>query len=444
MRADLSLQQAPPFSVPARFLVSAPLFGLLAALVLLWHGPEIINNRWTPEILAVTHFLTLGFLAMSMLGAMMQLMPVLMGMVFPRPVLFSAVIHSPLFLGSACLGFAWLLQINALFMVAMILLGFCFTVFIAVTTTLLYHSKSTHVTRLMMMLALLALLITAYLGIYLAMGYSWQTFPVTRHLTDLHLSWGMMGWVLMLIIAVAYQVIPMFQITDEYPANHQRWMGWLILIAMLGLSLTYVWPSEYLKALSFILLAGCLLTFSLTTLWLLHKRRRQLPDLTMNFWRVAMLSLIALILLWASSTLLNFELPALLSGVLMIHGFAMTTINGMMYKIIPFIIWLHLSTHNKKLRDSGNRSSQVKVPHMRNIISEVSGLWQFRLHLVSVVLLAIATILPDWFYYPAALFFAFAQTALLFNLFNAVRFYNLKIAELSEAASTSPALQDKT
>ena len=58
MRADLSLQQAPPFSVPARFLVSAPFFGLIAALVLLWHGPEMISHRWTPELLAVTHFLT--------------------------------------------------------------------------------------------------------------------------------------------------------------------------------------------------------------------------------------------------------------------------------------------------------------------------------------------------------------------------------------------------
>ena len=134
MHADLSLQQSPPFSVPARFLVSAPLFGLISALVLLWYGPEIISHRWTPEILAVTHFLTLGFLAMSMLGAMMQLMPVLMGMVIPRAVLFSSIIHTPLFLGSLSLGLAWLLQINQLFIVAMILLGFSFSAFILVAS----------------------------------------------------------------------------------------------------------------------------------------------------------------------------------------------------------------------------------------------------------------------------------------------------------------------
>jgi len=434
MRADLSLQQAPPFSVPARFLVSAPLFGIAAGLILLWHGPQIISHRWTPELLAVTHFLTLGFLAMSMLGAMMQLIPVLMGMVIPRPVLFSTVIHTTLFLGSASLGLAWLLRINQLFVAAMVLLGFCFTVFITLAAERLLYSKNRHVTRSIMLLALLALSLTASLGIYLASGYAWQTISLARQLTDLHLSWGLLGWVLLLIMAVAYQVIPMFQITDEYPVIHQRWVHWSVLITLLGLSTGYVWPmlapAETLKALSSILLAGCLLIFALTTLWVLHNRRRQLPDLTLNFWRLAMVSLVSLALLWMIAAFTNLDLPELLFAVLMIHGFAMTTINGMMYKIIPFIIWLHLSVHNKNLRDEGNRSSQVKVPHMRKIISETAGLRQFRYHMASLASLILATIWPQWFFYPAALLLVIAQAALLLNLLNAVRFYYVKISEL--------------
>jgi hypothetical protein len=431
MRADLSLQQAPPFSVPARFLVSAPLFGLLAALVLLWHGPEIISHRWTPEVLAVTHFLTLGFLAMSMLGAMMQLMPVLMGKSIPRPVLFSSIIHTPLFLGTLALGFAWLLQINQLFSVAIALLGFSLTLFIIVAIDRLLRSTNRHITRSMMMLALLALFITVCLGIYLSLGQSVQAFPLARQLTDLHLSWGLFGWVTLLIIAVAYQVIPMFQITDEYPALHQRWLGWAVFVALLGLSMTYVWPLEILKTAAIILLAACLILFSLTTLWVLHKRRRQIADTTMRFWQLAMTSLLLLTLCWAIPSVLNLELPVFLLGILMIHGFAMTTINGMMYKIIPFIIWLHLSVHNKNLRDKGARGSQVKVPHMRKIIPEAAGLWQFRFHLLSFILLVLATLWPLWFFYPATLLFAAAQAFLLFNLLRAVRFYNVKLAELS-------------
>ena len=436
MRADLSLQQSPPFSVPARFLVSAPLFGLIAALILLWHGPEVINNRWTPEILAVTHFLTLGFLAMSMMGAMMQLMPVLMGMVIPRPVLFSSFVHTPLFLGSLCLGLAWLLQIKPLFIVAVILLGLSFSIFTTVAADRLLRSASRHATRGMMLLALLSLLITVTLGIYLSLGYGWPGLPLARQLTNLHLSWGLLGWVLLLIIAVAYQVIPMFQITDEYPALHQRWLGWVVFFAIAGLSLNYIWPTartaDMLTIFFVTTLACCLLVFSLTTLWVLHKRRRQLPDTTMNFWKLAMSSLLLLLSLWTISALFNVDLPIFLLPVLMIHGFAMTTVNGMMYKIIPFIIWLHLSVHNKNLRKTGERGSQVKVPHMRKIIPEAAGLWQFRFHLVSLALLILATIWPLWFYYPATLMFAVAQLFLLFNLLKAVHFYNTKITELSK------------
>ena len=294
MRADLSLQQAPPFSVPARFLVSAPLFGLMAALILLWYGPGALDHRWSPEILAVTHFLTLGFLAMSMLGAMMQLIPVLMGVVIPRAVLFSNIVHTPLFLGCLCIGLAWLLRIDQLFILALLLLGFSFSIFIVVVTDRLIRSANRHVTRSMMMLALLALFITTCLGIYLAMGHGIQSFPLARQLTDLHLSWGLFGWVMMLIIAVAYQVIPMFQITDEYPAIHQRWMGWTLFFSLLGLSLTYFWTLEILRTVSVVLVAGCLLIFSLTTLWVLHKRRRQLADSTMRFWQLAMVSLLLL------------------------------------------------------------------------------------------------------------------------------------------------------
>ena len=68
--AQLSLDQAPPFSVPLRFFVTAPLFAIAAALVLLWYGPAALDSRWTPAVLAITHLMTLGFVVMVMSGAL--------------------------------------------------------------------------------------------------------------------------------------------------------------------------------------------------------------------------------------------------------------------------------------------------------------------------------------------------------------------------------------
>jgi hypothetical protein len=98
--AGLSLEQAPPFSVPLRFFLTAPWFLVLAALLMLWQGPGIFASRWLPATLALTHLLTLGFMAQVMLGALMQMLPVMVGVVIPRPRLIAALIHIPLTLGT--------------------------------------------------------------------------------------------------------------------------------------------------------------------------------------------------------------------------------------------------------------------------------------------------------------------------------------------------------
>jgi len=77
-QAGLSFEQAPPFALPLRFFLTAPLFLLAAAGLIVW-APEALASRWTPQALALTHALTLGFLAMVMLGALMQMLPVVAG-----------------------------------------------------------------------------------------------------------------------------------------------------------------------------------------------------------------------------------------------------------------------------------------------------------------------------------------------------------------------------
>ena len=50
----LSHDDTPPFSAPLRFFLTAPLFGVVAGLTLLFGG-EILVSRWTPGALAITH-----------------------------------------------------------------------------------------------------------------------------------------------------------------------------------------------------------------------------------------------------------------------------------------------------------------------------------------------------------------------------------------------------
>ena len=81
--SGLSFASMPPLFIPLRFFLVAPWFGILASLLLLFYGESIITSRWTVETLAFTHLITLGFMLMSMMGALFQFIPVITGYSIP-------------------------------------------------------------------------------------------------------------------------------------------------------------------------------------------------------------------------------------------------------------------------------------------------------------------------------------------------------------------------
>jgi hypothetical protein len=78
-----------------------------------------------------------------------------------------------------------------------------------------------------------------------------------------------------------------------------------------------------------------------------------------------------------------------LLGVLLIVGVFMSVICGMLYKIMPFLNWLHL----QKIGKPG-----LVVPNMRQMIPEPRMTMQFRLHLAALLLLLAAVPLPPLVY----------------------------------------------
>ncbi len=79
MKRVLDYDQAPAISVPLRFLLAAPVLALPAAALLLYYGPALLATRWSAAALAATHLITLGFIAHSVVGALLQFLPVAAG-----------------------------------------------------------------------------------------------------------------------------------------------------------------------------------------------------------------------------------------------------------------------------------------------------------------------------------------------------------------------------
>ncbi len=418
----LSLEQAPPIDVPLRFMLTAPLFGLLAAIALLVGGPAVLTTRWQPLLLAATHLITLGFMSMVMLGALMQMLPVLAGSPVPRARLISRSVHALLTAGILILAGGFITHVHGLFVVAVPVLVAALLIFSGAVGLALSRAPVANVTVRVMRLAVAGLIVTTGLGALLGWRHGSPASPV---LTDLHLVWGLIGWAAILIVGVAYQVVPMFQITPVYPVWFRRWLVPTLFVALLFWSVaSWVPPvastdaSLWLLAPSFLLMS-MIAAFAIMTLFLQFKRRRRLPDVTLRFWQLGMVSLLACAGLWLGARFWPAlaRLPAyeLLLGLWMIVGFTLSVINGMLYKIVPFLVWLHLQAHG---------SARGKLPNMKQVIPDTLSRRQLWLHGAALVALTAAIIRPGWLLYPAALLFAASSSLLAWNLARGYRLYH--------------------
>lgn len=424
--SSLSLQQAPPISVPFRFFLSAPLFLLLAALILLVSGPQALVSRWTPALLALTHLVTLGFLTMTMIGALMQMLPVLADSPMPQPRRVAWMVHVPLVAGTAMLASGLFFSQTALLDAAIFLLAFALGIFLIAAAYSLAASRVRHATIHAMRLAGIALILTVGLGIALAGTLSGDFHLPVQELVRLHVAWGLPGWVGLLVMGVAYQVVPMFQLTPAYPARLTRWLGGSVFLLLCAVSLAPL-TSPLLASWGGSLAAGGIAigfaVFAGVTLYLQAKSRRRIVDVTQQFWRIGMLSLLSAVALWGGAQRVtgiaaDSRYPIVL-GVLFMFGFAVSVVSGMLYKIVPFLIWFHLQ---------GRLPKGSAVPNMKQIIPGHAARRQMQAHLATLLLLLGSSAWPVLIY-PAALALGFASCLLWLNLFAATRLY-LKFARL--------------
>ncbi len=426
--ADLSLQQAPPISIPFRFFLTVPLFLLAAALLLLLAGPELFVSRWSPQVLALTHLLTLGVLALAMVGAMLQMLPVLAGSPVPQVSVVGPLAHLSLVVGTAILVGGFLLSMPSLMVMAATLLAIGFTIFFVAVGIALWRVKLPSCTITGMRLSLLAMVITVVLGTLLAIAMAGVVpLPQSLAITDVHLVWGLMGWVALLLMAVAYQVVPMFQVTPEYPAVMRRTVIPLLLLGLIVWSLLILLSTcGYLPELAAtlwlsLLLVGYLL-FAAVTLRLQQQRRRYISDVTLMFWRTGMVAIMAAGLLWPLSRFLPVSaIPPefdLLLGVLLLQGAALSLVNGMLYKIVPFLSWFHLQN-----RQLAMMCMTVQIPHMKELLPDQAAKTQYWLHLAATILTLFAVVMPDQFTRPAGLLWALSAAALGLNLLRVVARY---------------------
>ncbi len=400
----LNYELAPSPATIFGCLLPAPWLGMLAGLLLAF-GPMFglasgLPDRFAPLTLAVTHWLVLGMLAPIMIGALFQLLPVVAGQtvawaryISPFVSLTSAMIAANLSLGflqGDMTGFAWAARLAALLYGAVVL---------ALATTAWRVSVVDATTRTLRWIALALALVVA-LGIALAGSFAgWWQIDVSRWL-DLHVAWGLVGWIATLVIGVASTTVPMFWQTVRPSSYWQRALPGVLWLPLL--LLFFPIPAQFSLLLGCAIVAG-FATIALRAVWLAKRSF----DPAWSLWVVCAMSWLSAALLTAISSLFGGYFSAGLTsafpwwiGVLALVGGAVLPVNAMLGKIIPFLIFLHL----RRQTPVGRR-----VPTMQAVLPPQRLQWQARLVLLALVLLLLLPLAPTVFATLAGIAFAASQ-----------------------------------
>jgi hypothetical protein len=382
--SGLTLDSLPPIHIPFRFFLTAPWFGILAAMVLLFSGPGLWTSHWNPALIGLTHLFTLGFMTVIMLGALFQLLPVLSGERIPGGTPLAFAVHLLMVAGVLCLSAGFVFSEYFLLGVAVALLAMALVGFTVAIGSKLATNIAGGDSILAMRLAVAALLVTIGLGCYRALAYLYPL-ASTLNLTMLHVSWALLGWVLILIMGISFQVIPMFQVTPDYPPGMTRFIPPVIFTGLLLLA--FVQAPVAVAGVA-IVIGVMVLVYAVFSLHLLQHRKRRLMDVSVRFWQLGLSCLIlAVLLFWLVSLLpdvagsaMDSSRGLMLVGVLMVLGFACSIIMGMLQKIVPFLAFLHLQRHC-----SANIRAIRSLPNMHDFIRPARSLWLLRIHTVAIV-----------------------------------------------------------
>ncbi len=374
------MAQAPRPAIPRLFLRSAAAWGVVAGVLLALDGEAMLASRWAGPTLALVHAFTLGFLGNAMFGALLQFLPVAAGVQVRGGERGARILHLALNLGALLLEIAFLCpqRLHAGWGGGVLTLAF--VLMAAFVLPGLPKAEGERFLRQGMGFAVAAALVTALLGFLLALGWSGQLRLPQQALTDAHADWGVLGWVLGLLAAVARVVAPMFQGVAPVP---QRWQAfWQIaLYALLAVLLTFA--AAGLEAIWLrVALSVVVLAFALGGL-LMQVRSRHLRKAPLTFfWSAGYLALLA-----SAGLALAGSVDAVLIGALAIAIGLPLLVTGMALEIVAFLGWIELQ------RECGKG---VHVPGVQLLLPSRNKAVVLALHLVAAVLMVLAVLWPHW------------------------------------------------
>lgn len=374
-----------PLTVPLPFLLTGACAAALFGLLLPWIAPEAILSPGFPHVLALVHIATLGWLTMTIMGASLQLTPVIV--VAPLRAARFLRWQYPVYISGVILllsGFWWMLP--WLMAVGGIVIVLAVAHYVVVLGVTLAHATARPLTVRFLLSSLVYLCVVVSLGLTAAFNFQFGFLGAAfNQLLLTHITLGILGWLSSTLIGVSYTLARMFALAHGHGDRLGRLIFVLLHMSIIALALGFIfsWFPLILAGEGVLLVSAWL--FAYDFIGMLRVRRRKVLDVT-QYHSMAAVGYFSFIVPFGIVTaLFGLWQPAVLAalGLAAFVGWLGQSMIGYLYKIVPFLIW-----HDRY----GPLVGRERVPLMRELVHERwawASFWLINVGLVGAILSAL-------------------------------------------------------
>ena len=418
-KAAVASAHAPNIAIPLRFIVTA-LLAIAVGFLILTLNPHLLSTyHYGPQIIAVTHLFVLGWLCSLIMGAMYQLVPVALEtkLYSERFARWHYLLHVIGFIGMVWQFWDWNLKQVGHYGSALAIGAFIFIYNLARTIA---RVPKWNVVAFGIASALFWLFMVMIAGLFVVSAKCWPQISPFVPLAQMHAHGhlGVLGFFLMMLVAVSYKLLPMFGLS-EIQNQRRAWASIILLnVALAGLFPAILLGSRWKFEFGH-LVAVALVLYGFEINAILKARKRRVLDWGLKtflagVWTLIPLTATGLILTWPGLPF-NERTGQLenVYGELAILGVLTLAILGMLYKIIPFLVWY--AAYSEWV-------GRCAVPSLSDLYQQrwqIAGFWTF---IPGIFSLCVSTLLGyekgvflSWLLLDASLLCFFINAAIMFS-----------------------------
>ncbi|WP_310442537.1 hypothetical protein [Sulfurimonas sp.] len=380
---SISQDFAPPFKLIAPFFIIGSLFYLASVAYIFFISAQNISMLDT-KILGFVHLFLLGFIMMTIFGAMAQLVPVVLEVGHFGVELFYAI-WPLLSIGTIMMAFGFfsypmLLPFGGVVVLISIMV-FIMEIFLTIKKV-----KKFNLVMKSILLSNTFLFFGIIFGLVMALGYSGLIEVDINALLRSHVFLVVIGYVTITIMGLSVVLLPMFGLSHGFSTKPLEKAIVIVCLAVLLVVLSSFIKLAFLEYAGYMLATLGLFMYFYFVRTIYKTRARKEIDIYAKSLIFSYFSLIASLIFGIAYIIFGFEPLLLSSGWMIFFGFFSFAVTGHVYKIIPFLVWFEKFSP---------LVGKQKVPMLVDMLPKKSSSAQFVFCAAGVIVVAVAILLQN-------------------------------------------------